>query len=396
MPAEPHSSVREGDILVDRYQLDRFVAAGAMGEVYEATDRSLGRRVAIKVALQRAKLTAELERRLLTEARAAAKLRGTHVAHIFEIGRLDDGTPFVVMEFLEGETLEDVLQARGRVKVADAIHWALQCCLALAEAHAQGIVHRDIKPDNLFLAETPDGDVVLKVLDFGASAFIASQWAGTRSSKMHVGTPLYMAPERIEEPQSSDRRSDIWALGAVFYELVIGHAPFDDEDATVEDVIDRTLLTEPEPLHALHPGIHERLSRVIHRCLEKDLDKRYGDVAAVARDLAAFGRPGAHQIAARVARVWAKAQSRPPVRQPVASSTVPKARPKLPTAPILLTGETLEPFEEIPDTPEISEEASERKRRTLPRPKGKRPKTVPPPRRQLGSAPLLLTRKKDD
>jgi serine/threonine-protein kinase len=247
------------------------------------------------------------------------------------------------MEFLEGENLEQVLERRKRVEVGDAIGWALQTCLALAEAHAMGIVHRDIKPENLFLAETPEGDIVLKVLDFGASAFVATRWQIGEMSEMHVGTPLYMSPERIRDASSSDLRSDIWALGAVVYELLVGVAPFDREGAEVKEIVERTLTIDPEPLHALHPGVSPQLSRAIGRCLEKSPKKRFQSVADLARALATSGRPGAHGIAMRVARILDRASKEAGAPRPVAESAVPRPRPPLPSAPVPLTAPSSRP-----------------------------------------------------
>jgi serine/threonine protein kinase len=325
-----------GDVLMGRYRLDRFIASGSMGLVFEATDLSLGRQAAIKIARCSPDMQEELERRLYLEARAAAKLRGEHVAAVFEIGTLPSGAPFMVMEYLDGENLEDLRVRRGTLPVKEAVGYAMQTCVALAMAHSLGIVHRDIKPENLFLTDTPDGRVVLKVVDFGASAFQPKHWQVDPSVGYSAGTPLYMSPERFNEPTSSDPRSDIWALGAVLYELIAGVAPFDAP--TVEGVRKRTLYSDPAPLCRLRPHVSPFFDGLVMRCLDKNPWQRFADVAALASALSAFGPSGSHELAARVRKITSrtgKAMKSGP--RPIAEHAPPRPRAPMVSEPLLLT-----------------------------------------------------------
>lgn len=281
------------------------MAHGSMGAVYAATDVDLGRRVAIKVAQGPLHHQRELERRLRTEARACGRLEGDHVARVLEFGHLPGGAPYLVMERLRGETLEDVLVREGRLDIREAVGWILQACLGLAEAHALGIVHRDVKPENLFLAERPDGEVRLKLIDFGAAAFEARGWQVGSLDQAAIGTLHYMAPEQLQSPPKIDARSDVWALGATLYELIAGTSPFVADDRAV--MVARIENAEPRSLLQYRQEVNPFLDGVVQRCLEKTLARRYPDVGALAAALSPYGPSGAHGLATRCARVLARA-----------------------------------------------------------------------------------------
>ena len=294
-----------GDVVADRYRIDQVVGAGAMGVVFAVTDLELGRRVALKVPVAPLEFQPEIEQRLLEEARLAAQLKSGHVANVLDVSRLSTGAPFVTMELLEGESLERMLARVGHVSVPEAVHFVLEACVALAEVHALGIVHRDVKPDNLFLASELDGTVRLKLLDFGVSSFALRQHTCTQASP--VGTPLYMAPEQIESPQSCDVRSDIWSLGAVLYELLVGHPPFDAD--TIGHVLFKTLTTDAPAIRERRQDIPERLEAAVLRCLARDPALRFQNVVELARELASFGRPDDGRyvnMARRILRLYAQ------------------------------------------------------------------------------------------
>ena len=316
-----------GDVLANKYCIEGVLGEGSMGKVFVAIDLALGRRAAIKVPLIAEEMQAELDRRLLIEARAAARLVGQHVARVLDIGKLRSGAPFVVFELLDGENLETVLARKKHVPIVDVVDYTLQSCIGLAEAHGQGIVHRDIKPENLFLARSLDGTIMLKVLDFGASAFLDGL-AVPGGKEQVIGTPLYLAPERIKKPRLRDPRSDIWALGAVMYELITGKPAFEAD--TVPEICD-LVVNHPAPLlsHAMR-GAPPALERVIDRCLHKAPGRRFSDVGALAMALAPFGRAGAYDLATRCRRVLVHASE-------LRESSIPPPRPKLPSEPLLLT-----------------------------------------------------------
>ncbi|MCA9623334.1 MAG: serine/threonine protein kinase, partial [Myxococcales bacterium] len=188
-----------------------------MGIVVAATHEKLDQRVAIKFVTVRD--DEAMVRRFEREGRAVAKLKGEHVARVFDICELADGTPFMVMEYLEGTDLRELVRQHGHLPVEDAVDLVLQACEAVAEAHAAGLIHRDLKPANLFLTRMPDGTDLLKVLDFGISKDTNLQSISTGEDDLTntsalLGTPHYMAPEQMRSARSVDTRADIWSLGA--------------------------------------------------------------------------------------------------------------------------------------------------------------------------------------
>jgi serine/threonine-protein kinase len=223
----PAALVAPGDVVADKYRIDAVVGRGGMSVVYRATHLHLDQLVAIKVLSANALLMPEHVARLKREARAASKIRTEHVVRIFDIGELASGIPYLVMEHLVGADLAQVLAKRGPLPVSLAVECVMQACEALAEAHAIGIIHRDLKPANLFLTEGVDGSPCVKVLDFGISRMTRRQALTPLTDPGTVlGTPSYMAPEQMEAADTIDTRSDIWAMGAILYELLVGCPPF--------------------------------------------------------------------------------------------------------------------------------------------------------------------------
>jgi serine/threonine-protein kinase len=289
-----------GDLVAGRYRIERSIGRGAMGAVFAATDEALARRVAIKMMCEQHAESAELVGRFLNEARASARMESEHVARIFDVGRTDDGHPFIALELLNGEDLAQVVASRGALPVRDLVAWVIQALEAVAEAHSLGIVHRDLKPANLFLASKRDGTSVIKVLDFGISKDQRSRRVGrelTVTAAM-VGSPAYMAPEQLRDARTVDARADIWALGVVLYELVAGNLPFDASN--VADLCVAILEQPLVPVRSHRKDVPPALEEVIRRCLERDPDRRFPDVAALAKALVPFAPPGADAAAERV------------------------------------------------------------------------------------------------
>ena len=188
-----------GDLLADKYRVERLIGVGGMGAVLAAKHIDLDERVAIKMLLPHIPTHGEPVARFLREAQAAAKIRSDHVVRIYDVGRLDSGAPFIVMEYLEGSDLAQTTDARGPLPIEDAVGYVLQACEAIASAHALGIVHRDLKPANLFLTTMPDGSARVKVLDFGISKVSrgdVSSSMGLTSTTSIMGTPAFMPPEQ--------------------------------------------------------------------------------------------------------------------------------------------------------------------------------------------------------
>src|SRR5258708_827003 len=211
----------QGDILAGKYRVEQVLGKGGMGVVVAATDTQLERRVAIKFLLPEYAEHKEASQRFLREARAAVKIHSEHVARVIDVGTMENGAPYMVMEYLQGTDLAGTLDERVTLPVEEAVAYVLEACDAIAEAHSVGIVHRDLKPANLFLASQPDGSIKIKVLDFGISKAMMTTTGMdpslTRTTSM-MGSPLYMSPEQMRSAKHVDPRTDVWALGVILYE----------------------------------------------------------------------------------------------------------------------------------------------------------------------------------
>lgn len=283
----PAGAVRPGSVLAGKYELQRVLGRGAMGEVWEATHLDLEGRVAIKL-LRPAAVSARGVERFRREAKLVARLRTEHVCRVRDFGTLDDGSPFLVMDHLEGADLARILRQRGPLPVIEAVDLVLQVCHALTEAHALGVVHRDLKPSNLFLTTMPDGSSLVKVLDFGISKAPDADSAPLRltSATAVLGSPYYMSPEQIEDARRVDARADVWALGAVLHELLAGRRPF--EGASEEDLFDRILADDPVRVCDVRTDVPEALAAVVQACLTKDVQARVSGMPELAERLSPF------------------------------------------------------------------------------------------------------------
>jgi len=295
------SPVRPGDVLAEKYRIDKVLGVGGMGVVVAATHLQLDQKVALKFMLPQGVANQSLVERFSREARAAVRLKSDHVARVLDVGTLPWGAPFMVMEFLEGDDLGSVVENEGPMPVERAVDCVLQACDAVAEAHSLGIVHRDLKPRNLFLTRRNDGRALVKVLDFGISKQKADSDMSLTGTTEVIGSPYYMSPEQLKSSKAADERSDIWALGVILYELIIGKVPFLAESVTA---LTAMVLTEaPPPANLMRPDVPRGLSQVIARCLEKNPAARYASVAALAAALEQFAPPDTRDLAARIARI---------------------------------------------------------------------------------------------
>ncbi len=263
------AGVRVGDVIAGKYRVDRLLGVGGMGVVVAAHHLQLDEKVAIKLLRPEAMTTPEAVARFDREARAAVKIKSEHVARIIDVGRLDSGAPFMVMEYLEGTDLAGWLAQHGRLPIDQAVEFVLQACEAIAEAHALGIVHRDLKPANLFCVRRMDGSQSIKVLDFGISkvtgATTGQQPMAMTRTQAVMGSPLYMSPEQLESSKGVDARADIWALGIILYELVTGAVPFQSEMLT--ELVIRIVASPPPPPRTMRQDVPPALENVILRCL---------------------------------------------------------------------------------------------------------------------------------
>jgi serine/threonine protein kinase len=289
------------DVLADKYRIERELGRGGMGIVLAATHLQLEERVAIKFLLPELAHDPALVARFLREGRAAIKIRSEHVVRVRDVATLPGGTPYLVMEYLQGKNFEELLEEQGRISPELAVDHVLQATEALAEAHALGMVHRDLKPANLFLVHRADGSPCVKVLDFGIMKATDAVSLDSTNSSIVVGSPRYMSPEQMRATRALDARADIWALGVILHELITGVAPFDGE--TMPDLL-AAILQNPAPTLRQHrPDAPHGLEAIVARCLEKDPAARYADVAELTEALAPFGSAMARVSADRVSRV---------------------------------------------------------------------------------------------
>ena len=298
-----------GQVLAGKYRIERVLGEGGMGVVVEAHDISLERRVAIKFLLSDFAKHPEATQRFTREARAAVKIQSEHVARVIDVSTLENGAPYMVMEFLEGSDLSQVIETSGQLPVEDAALYVIQACEALAEAHAHGIIHRDLKPANLFLARQAGGSQKIKVLDFGISKTLTATDPGllgslTRTSSM-MGSPLYMSPEQMKSTRDVDFRADIWGLGVILYEALAASTPF--TGGSIPEISAKILLEDPRPITELRPDVPEELVAVITRTLRKRPDERFANVGELAVALMPFAHSRARGNVERIVRVLSAA-----------------------------------------------------------------------------------------
>lgn len=317
-----------GEIIGGRFRTDRLIGIGGFGVVAAATHLELRQSVAIKMMKDEFVGDTEIIERFLREARAVAVLRTDHVCRVLDVARTEQGTPYIVMDLLEGSDVASMLRTEP-LPVATAVDFVVQACVALAEAHPRGIVHRDLKPPNLFVTRRPDGSPLVKLLDFGV-AKAADELRLTHSMAM-LGSPQYMSPEQLTTPRDVDARTDIWSLGVTLYQMISGRLPF--PSAQIGELAVMITTQPPSPIDVA-PG----LRAVLMCCLEKERAARFGDVAALAAALAPFGGPTTQAYAALVC-------STATVGSPMATSSpaAPKRRRALLLAPlaVLLIGGAL-------------------------------------------------------
>jgi eukaryotic-like serine/threonine-protein kinase len=301
MRGSTHAVPSVGSLLLGKYRLESVLGEGGMGVVYAAQHVQLQERVAVKLVRGEHANTAKLAARLVSEARATVRVKSDHVVRVLDAGTLEDGQPFIVMEYLDGEDLSKLREREEQLPVAETIDYLLQACEAIAEAHCLGIVHRDLKPANLFLQKTATG-VRVKVLDFGISRVLDSANAagrlGATSSHALVGSPAYASPEQLSTPELVDTRTDVWSLGVVCYELLTGKSPFLASSLAL--VCTRVLHDTPARLRSLRRDAPEALERALMLALQKRPEERPQTILDLAKELAPFGSPGARESLARI------------------------------------------------------------------------------------------------
>ena len=326
------AGVREGEVLAGKYRVERVLGVGGMGAVVAAHHVQLDTKVALKFLLPAMLEHPEAVGRFAREARAAVKITSEHVARVFDVGTLESGAPYLVMEFLEGVDLGSRLRQRGPLPIEQAVDFVLQASVAIADAHSLGIVHRDLKPANLFCVLRNDGTLVIKVLDFGISKTTQHSASDAVSSMTQtsagMGSPLYMSPEQMQATRDVDAQTDIWAIGVTLYELLAGAPPFTGE--SYAEIAIRVATAPLAPLRSRRPDAPAGLEEVVGKCLAKDKSRRFSDVAEFAEALAAFGSPRSRASVERIVGIL-RAAGFAAATQPLISvsrGSTPPARPR--------------------------------------------------------------------
>jgi serine/threonine-protein kinase len=276
-----------GDVIDNRYEIRSDLGRGAGGVVFEARHQFTGRTVALKLVspgAERANLT-ENRARLVREARALAAAHHPGIVEVLDGGVLPDGTPYFVMEKLEGRTLEGLLAARRKISIEDAVALGLQICDALGVAHKSGVVHRDLKPSNIFVVRERDGVERVKIVDFGTAQLAQpeTQTEKLTGSGAILGTPAYMAPEQLLADPDIDRLADIYALGITLIECVTGRVPY---EGNYQKVLLQVCSTDaPQPLKQIFPDLDPALVPVLQRAIAKKRADRFPNAIDLARAL---------------------------------------------------------------------------------------------------------------
>jgi serine/threonine-protein kinase len=321
------SELQPGTAVTPSIRLERRLGAGGMGSVWIAEHMALRTQVVVKFMAVELAASAEAVERFSREAAAAAQVKSPHVVQMLDHGVTPDGIPFIVMELLEGQDLGKFLAARGRLTVAETAEIIGQVCKALARAHERGIVHRDIKPDNIFLCAGFEGETFVKLLDFGiakADARLGGS-SGTKTGAM-IGTPFYMSPEQIVGAKTIDWRTDLWSLGIVGYECVVGTRPFEEE---IFGALAIRIHSGPMPVPSeVQPGLPPAFDQWFSRACARDVNTRF----ASARELA--------DALSRVAGGGSLTSSTPSAGPPVGGATMyePQNTPPIASSPLARAG----------------------------------------------------------
>ena len=341
---------RSGDVVAGKYVVERVIGSGGMGIVVAAKHMQLGERVALKFLLMSGDVSSSDQTfvaRFVREAQLAVRIKSQHVARVLDVGTLEDGSPYMAMELLEGVDLDRLLRTEGPPPMDVAADYLLQACEAVAEAHSLGIVHRDLKPANLFLSRRPDGSPLVKVLDFGISKMLKefrgqAERSLTRADDV-LGSPQYMAPEQVRNPSGVDARCDIFSLGSILYKLLTGRPAFDGGNPAT--VLAMVLSEPPTPLREHRPDIPPALEALVLGCLEKDPAARVQSVEDLARGLVPFATRRARQpwgepvpVAAFLPAVQAVTLSSPSLESP---AEVARRRRVIATVGVAITLVTL-------------------------------------------------------
>jgi serine/threonine protein kinase len=305
VPSRPREEdVPAGEILAGKYRALRVIGSGAMGVVVQVAALATGEIAALKFLRPSVVRHPSAAARFLRETEVSRKIKSPHAVAISDVGTLASGSPYMVMEYLEGINLEQLLFGDALLPLDRACDLALQAALGLAAAHAVGVIHRDVKPANLFLTRGPDGAELLKILDFGISKVLdlepGQQLTRTQTS---IGSPQYMSPEQMRSARSVDFRTDQWALGVVLYRMATGQLPFQAD--TLPRLCGMVLEANFLPVAVVRPELPPDFAATVERCFRRRPDERFADMAALAEAFVPFAGPDGAESARRCREILA-------------------------------------------------------------------------------------------
>jgi len=275
--------VEAGELISGKYRLQRQMGAGSMGSVWAARNELTDRDFAVKFLLPELAHDEAALNRFFHEARACGQIRNTAIVDVYDMGRAEDGSPYLVMELLEGEGFDARLRRLGRMRAADVCRYLMVLARGLDEAHTRGLIHRDLKPGNIFFAVDKAGEVTPKILDFGISKEMSDLDIVSTHAGAVLGSPAYMSPEQARGELHIDGRADLWALGVIMYEALAGALPFDASNYNALMV--KIISDAHPPLGERAIGIPLELSQLVDRLLEKDRDRRIASAGELAEKL---------------------------------------------------------------------------------------------------------------
>lgn len=349
-PASPYPA--EGEILDGKYRVERILGEGGMGAVAKATHLIRRAPVALKFMSPAVLALQGAVERFVNEGVAASQIDSDHVVKVFDVGRLPSGAPYLVMEFLDGQDLAQILAYEGgRMSIPRAVHFTIQILRALQTAHAAGIIHRDMKPSNCFVINKDGEPDFVKLVDFGISKVRTddpegkAHQANLTKTNSALGTPLYMSPEQARSPRDVDARTDLYSVGAILYELLAGRTPYTSDTGEFTEILYKIFTTDPEPLQNLRPDVPPPLAGVVARALTRDLNVRFATAADFAEALTPYADERSANVVSRMR--GGRGRSVAPSAPPAGGAMTPSRAPAVPNYGDAATANT------FPGTPDL-------------------------------------------
>ncbi len=285
-----HSYPSSGEVIDGKYQIERILGEGGMGAVAKAMHLVRRAPVALKFMSPNVMSVGGAVERFLNEGVAASQIDSENVVHVFDVGKLPNGAPYLVMEYMEGRDLAQVIQREGHpgIEVPRAVYFIIQALRGLQVAHTIGVIHRDMKPSNCFVLEKDGEPDFVKLLDFGISKVSQGKSASLTQTNSALGTPLYMSPEQARSPRDVDLRSYLYSVGVILYELLTGRTPFTSDSGEFTEILFKLFTQDPPPIRSIRGDLSPGLAAVVHKALARDPNNRYATAADFALALEPF------------------------------------------------------------------------------------------------------------